>query len=349
MEFTFLISSERSGSNLLTKMMDNHPLYCGPSPVHIFRLILENRLSYGDLKNLKNWDMLLTDVGDLLETQLGVWKTEWNIDQLSRLVPKGDLAALFRTIFEKEAVANGKKRIFVKENHLYRYIEFILANFPDSKFVYLVRDPRDMALSWKKSPVLRGAVVRASNVWKIDQAESIKVYSLLLDVGKIICIRYEELLRNPEEELSKLCSFLDIPYHKSMLNFPQNGFTAINAQRSSAWENLSKPLLTDNFNKFQKELSIDEIKYIEALCKEEMELLGYQRVFSIDETVETLENRIIPLEKYEKEAFRELSREQRDRFRRNHEVMKRIQQRSPQPLMSTYLINTSGELQIENE
>ena len=33
--FDFLICSERSGSNLIAKVMDTHPDACGPFPPHI--------------------------------------------------------------------------------------------------------------------------------------------------------------------------------------------------------------------------------------------------------------------------------------------------------------------------
>ena len=39
-ESCFLVSSERSGSNFITKIMDAHQDFCGPSPTHIIRTLL---------------------------------------------------------------------------------------------------------------------------------------------------------------------------------------------------------------------------------------------------------------------------------------------------------------------
>lgn len=49
MKFDFLICSERSGSNLITKLLDNHSKYCGPTPPHLLRVFYPVLDKYGDL------------------------------------------------------------------------------------------------------------------------------------------------------------------------------------------------------------------------------------------------------------------------------------------------------------
>lgn len=333
MEFTFLMCSERSGSNLLTKIMDSHSQYCGPSPAHLFRMLLENRLCYGDLHNLANWETLLQDAADLLRTQLGVWKTDWDGKTLQALSDPGDLLTLLRGVYEAEARANNKTRLFIKENHLYRYVHFILAGFREARVVYLVRDPRDMALSWKRSPILRGCVIRAANVWKIDQCESLKLFAHLRDLGKIILLRYEDLISRPETELRRLCEFLEIPFEARMLDFSNNRLTTRNARRSADWQNLEKPIMNGNFHKYKAGLSEAEIRYVETLCGEEMELLGYHPDFPRASTVDQWEEQIAGLELYEKPGYMELSPEERRMRRENQIVFKRIQNRDIQPIL----------------
>ena len=97
-------------------------MYCGSSPTHLFRYLLVNRLRYGDLKDPKNWENLLEDANGLLNTMLGVWSTKWSLIDLKSRVEPGSLENLLRTIYEREAIAHGKNRVFVKENHTYRFI-----------------------------------------------------------------------------------------------------------------------------------------------------------------------------------------------------------------------------------
>ncbi len=328
MELTFLMCSERSGSNLLTQIMNAHSQYCGPSPVHLIRILLDHRQRYGDLQQEQNWQMLCSDAQALFEAKTGVWLSEWpELDDSERTV-----AALIRAVYQNEAQAAGKPRVFIKENHLYRYLPFVLSNFPEARVVYLVRDPRDMALSWKKSPVLRGGVLRAANVWQTDQQQGLKVYQWLAESGKIFLLRYEDLLAQPEQELRALCAFLEIPFEYQMLEFQQNQLTQANAQRSAMWQNLGQPLLPNNFNKFKKELSITEIMYIEAVCQNEMQALGYPLETATDVPIQQLVEQLEAQEPWEKEGYQKLSAEEKQIRQQWQNVVERIKRRKPQPL-----------------
>ena len=67
MDYNFIISTERSGSNLVTKMMDSHPNICGTAPKHLIRFIALNHYKYGDLIEENNWNILLKDILKILD------------------------------------------------------------------------------------------------------------------------------------------------------------------------------------------------------------------------------------------------------------------------------------------
>ncbi|NQT92999.1 MAG: hypothetical protein HQ559_09570 [Lentisphaerae bacterium] len=58
MQFDFLMCSERSGSNLITKVMDGHPEFCGPFPSHVTRTFCHDYCRYCDLADDANWRAL---------------------------------------------------------------------------------------------------------------------------------------------------------------------------------------------------------------------------------------------------------------------------------------------------
>lgn len=296
--FAFLICTERSGSNLLVKIIDSHPEFCGPSPSHLIRTFANNRLRYGDINQDDNWFALCDDIADLLHNQLGKWRTQWSTDRLQKEVKMRTLSAIFSHIYETEAQANGKRRIFIKENQIYRFVSFILASFLEAKFIYLVRDPRDMALSWKLSNNHPGMVHRAAHIWKDDQARCLEIYGYLKDTNQILLIRYEDLLSNTQETLQSICNFLTIIYDPLMLEFYQDDLTLENSQRLGDWSNLQKPVLKDNFNKYCHGLQRLEIAYIEALCGIEMEFFGYQLDVRQTEKISVLEKRLVEFEQH---------------------------------------------------
>ena len=296
MPFVFLLCSERSGSNLITKLFDSHPQFCGPSPSHIIRTFSRNIWRYGDITRDENWQVLCADTADFLQNQLGKWRTHWTTDRLLQEVRQRSVATLIRHVYEEEALTCGKTRVFVKENQTYRLISFLLGAFPSAKFVYMVRDPRDMSLSLKRSQATPGRVYRAGQLWKNDQEQSIEIYGILKDMGTIILLRYEDLIVDPDRELRRICGFLETEYCSSMLEFYSNDLTVENAQRINAWRNLRQPVLSTNYKKYAAALNELEIRYIEALCKNEMQYLGYPLDFPQTAELNCLEKQLIDFE-----------------------------------------------------
>lgn len=310
MQTVFLICSERSGSNLITRMVDNHPQYCGPSPTHLIRLLVEHRLGATD------WDDLCADAAELLDTKLGEWRTQPTARDLRGVQPR-TLPALLHHVYEAEARACGKDRLFIKENHTTRLLPFLHAAWPQARYVHLVRDPRDMALSWKRSAVHRGDVVRAARVWQQDQAEAIAVRAHRLT--------YEDLVTAPELELLRLCRFLNVRFCPAMLDFHRAPGTVADAGQTRAWENLSQPVIAANARKWREGLDNTEIALIEAVCAREMAHFGYAPESTDPRSLAELEAELLPFERHEKPAYRELPAAERSRRARRELVVRRLQ------------------------
>lgn len=315
--FTFLICSERSGSNLITRIFDSHPYYCGPSPSHLIRAFANNRFGYGDLSKNENWEIFVSDIADYLGNQLGKWRTAVTAQNIMTEVHERRLAAVIKYVYKREAHAHGKPRIFVKENQTFRFIPFLLLSFPEGKFVYQVRDPRDMALSWKISPSHPGGVHKGANVWKEDQARGLEIYGYLRDSDLIVHQRYEDLISQPESQLRTLCNFLNIPYDEAMLSFHRQDLSAENANRITGWANLSKPVISDNSGKYHGKLAELEIRYIEALCQREMEFFNYQPDFAVDNNLAVLEKEVLA---YEADNLESASLDQEEQVIRNRRL-----------------------------
>jgi hypothetical protein len=287
MRFDFLICSERSGSNLITKVMDGHPQVCGPFPSHMIRTFAPNLYRYGSLRDDDAWLALTDDTAEYLAHMFAKFETSVSAQELRDSCAERSLAAIIRHVYEKEAAARGKTRVFVKENHAFGFVAFTLANFPDSRFVWLVRDPRDMALCQRGS-ILPGGVQKAAPVWKTDQGETLKVYGYLEPTGRILLLRFEDLLANSEAVCRRLCDFLELPYAPEMLEFYKAPNVARNAQWNTAWADLSGPILSENFGQYRRELSEAEIRYVEAVCAPEMRALGYEPDFPVGNAEELL-------------------------------------------------------------
>lgn len=279
MSINFLICSERSGSNLITKIMNSHSNICGPSPKHIFNPVLRNLFRYAPLERISNWVELLTDIHRLINVDFSRWKKTYTLEDLGELAQAGNVNDLLKNIFYIEAKMNGKQHLFIKENHIYEYLPYLLLNFPESKYVYQVRDPRDMALSWKKSKIHIGGVISGARQWQKDQNNSLKHFFLLRQFGKAILVKYEDLISIPEKVIKEAVEFLGFQFEENMFKYYEEDMVNKNSIKMATWENLSKPLLKRNMNKYKQELSEEEIMIIERICFFEMKVLGYESVY----------------------------------------------------------------------
>ena len=207
------------------------------------------------------------------------WNTSISVEFLQENVNKRTLAQIYRVIYEQEARCCNKSRLFIKESEFASYASYVLSHFPDAKYVYMARDPRDMALWWKEScreDNSGSAIKEAVNYWKKEHLGSIRLYSYLMDLQKVHFLKFEHLLTDSENQIGRICEFLGLEYTSEMLNFYQDDLLKKNSDKMFEWGDLQKPIQADNVNNYKTKLNEPEIRYIEMACRKEMDYLGYE-------------------------------------------------------------------------
>ena len=214
--FAFLICSERSGSNLLTTLLNGHSEITAPPPSHLFRLFATNAQNYGALERDENWHILLSDVLAAFDRQLGSWNTSLNFDELvARNLDRSVLAPIAE-LYHTEAGHDEASMIFVKENHTARFAHLLRDEMPGCRFIFMVRDPRDVAASYLSTDGIPGGVERAVEVWSDDQIENLALRRSISD-EILHYLRYEDLLANAPSSLDPAVGFLGLDYEPEML------------------------------------------------------------------------------------------------------------------------------------
>jgi hypothetical protein len=276
---TFLICSERSGSNLIRAMLDAHSQVYAPMPLNLGRDFWYRVYRYGDLSDDGNWDALLRDVVQRLQSYPSDLGIELSEDELRENLSDRSFAKIYEYVYTKGMRAAGKSQMFLKENYVGRHIGLFRDGFPDARFVYQVRDPRDYVLSCRKVARIDHhytSVGRVVGVWKDDQEAALNVL-FTLGPSRVFAQRYEDLVSDPERVLRALCEFLDIPFEESMLRYYERKTAKLAAESSPEfWQNLSKPVMSDNVSKYRDGLSRIELGETEHRLRDLMERLGYR-------------------------------------------------------------------------
>lgn len=95
-----------------------------------------------------------------------------------------------------------------------KHADMLFDLFPESKMIHIVRDGRAVAASIMPLDWGANTIDRAAHFWQTRVSQGLAAESFSKD--RVIRVKYEELVQEPEETLKKLCSFVGIDYRQEM-------------------------------------------------------------------------------------------------------------------------------------
>lgn len=270
----FILSSERSGSNLLRKLVTQYQCeYFGPSPAHFLKHLYYRVPYYGALDKLDNFKDLVSDALQLCYVHFSPWDIELTVDEVvhgyQREFDTNDVVLLSHYLMSVYAAHKGYTTYICKDNYLYEFVLDILWKLPEARFIYLYRDPRDYALSQFHRRMITDSYTLNARLWDYEQTKCIK-YLDLLGEKRVYQVSYESLIKS-DNAMRGLCDFLGVEY----IDAQDTQFT--NEQVPDEWKNLHKPVLQSNAGKYRKQLTVKQLELVEFICGRNMEYLGYNK------------------------------------------------------------------------
>ncbi|MDE2196934.1 MAG: sulfotransferase, partial [Gammaproteobacteria bacterium] len=194
----FIVGFPRSGTTLIDQILSSHPRL----------LVLEEKESLYDALN----DFLLPDTGlDRLAT-LGTAALE-------------DYRRKYWQRVDKFMPDRNNSHVFVDKLPLNTIFMPIIARlFPGARFIFAVRDPRDVVLSCFMQAFGLNEAMRHF----LSLADTARYYAAVMDIGinsmrrlqrSVHLLRYETLVDDLENEARRLCGFLGLEWESGMLRF----------------------------------------------------------------------------------------------------------------------------------
>lgn len=276
------IGTQRSGSNLMRVMLEQHPAIAAPHPPHLLHNFLPLMSHYEPL-NEKNYALLVSDMVDYVNANPVPWEgvTFDKADIITRS-KSYHIFEVFRLIYEGIALAKGARYWCCKSMQNLFYSNDMEQFGLNLKYIFLYRDGRDVALSFKKAIVGDKHVYFLAKQWKEEQDICLKLYRQFGN-EKVFLMNYEKLVATPETCMKELCTFLDVAYQPEMLQYYRSDASKAAAAAGEMWKNLEKPVMKENTQKFLKELSADEIEIFEWVAKDTLVALGYPLYSSLSQ------------------------------------------------------------------
>lgn len=223
-QLVFVLSSPRSGSTLLQRMLDQHPDIESPEELHL--------LHY-DTYAQRHAALIQDETKHLLG---GTVRLRARVNGLSI-----EESSLIEANFIKheepvlnfflEIDGNFSKQYLVDKTPSYAYskttLERISAQFPQARFIYLVRHPSAVVKSLIDSqlqdiiPFTRRYIDDASAIPEMIWAlcnENIQSILPGLDSSRLHYVSYEDLVMDPTEAMNSILHFLQLPFHPACVN-----------------------------------------------------------------------------------------------------------------------------------
>lgn len=272
----FIIGTERSGSNLLRLILNAHPAITVPHPPHIMAYFAPLEKYYGDLSKTENFSRLADDVVTHVQRHIYPWPTPLNKESLLTAQPR-DLFGLFAAIYDQHLALSGKRRWGCKSTFMIHYVDRILSLYPDARLIWLVRDPRDVALSSRNSVFNPFHPYYVAQLWTSQQRLGLTLEAKLKPTN-LMRVHYEDLISDAERTVSQICNFIGEDFNPAMLRFFETEEARISAHLAHDWRKTAMPILTGNANKYIRGMHADEVAIIESQAGEIMNRLGYRLV-----------------------------------------------------------------------
>lgn len=260
----FIVGMPRSGTTLLANILSSHSLVCSGIETHLFSKITDEQ--YRSAFAARNWHDEVTKLVSGLEL------SNQNILELYQHCPDSFKAELKKNEKSYYGVLNAlysnnlhkcKKPIILEKtpNHLCE-LDRIRSNFPNAKIIRIVRDPRDSANSMNKLDWSEGDVVR--NALLIEKWDR-KSRNFFLRDRNSFEIKYEDLVLEFSDTLSKLCAFLKIKFEDNLNNYDQFK-DKVSTPKEDWKENSNKPINKSLIYQWKKELDTSTAILVEKIC-----------------------------------------------------------------------------------
>lgn len=279
MKYIQFIGTQRSGSNLLRVMLNQLPEISAHHPPHILRTFYPLLGHYGDLTRHDNFYALVQDVCSWVNKNPVPWD-DFTLEpkQVLQSCERPELTELFRRVYELKAIHDQAEYWCCKSMESVYYINEIEEAGLNPVYIYIYRDGRDVALSFKKAIVGPKHIYHLAKKWSTEQELSLSFINPLSS-NRYIMVKYEELITDTNKVMHDICQKLGISFKEEVLDYFHAQESLLTANSGTMWKNLTRPIMHDNFNKFRGELSKDEIVIFESVAGQALNKLGYKTIY----------------------------------------------------------------------
>lgn len=278
----FVFGFERSGTTLISMMLGAHPELAVPLTVTGLWYRYARRLSA--YEGLATPDALARLVGDLLaEERIRLWDVRLDRDELLAGLAGARYPDVVRRFHEAYAGRKGKPRWGNLDIATLDDLDLAHAWFPDARFVHIVRDGRDVALSHETMPYGAATTLECAERWRHRLTVNLKM-GAILGPERYLVVRYEDLVLEAPATLARICRFIGLEYSAEMLGYTRMVGEKVPADRRWLWPALDQPPDPSKAFAWKRRMGTAKRLVFEDVAGDLLGQLGYERPPAVSKT-----------------------------------------------------------------
>ena len=197
----FLVGSVRSGTTLLRLLLGHHPSICACEEMEYVAETVARHGTSPDMVAYRH----------ALRLDRGFQATGFDIDDSMSFTELAD--SFMRQRWERD----GRPVVGAT---VHNHFDALVRLWPDAKYIFLHRDPRDVARSCVQMGWV-GTPWHGARFW-VDAQEAWSRLSEAVPTERRLTLRFEDLVADTEATLATCCEFLDLEYDPAMLEIERD-------------------------------------------------------------------------------------------------------------------------------
>ncbi len=268
----FVLGCGRSGTTLLRLMLNSHPRIAIPGETWYFPDLHADRATIRVWPEHEWRDRLTQRItGAAVFPELGV--TDSALREELESLSRDDWPSVVAVVNRAFARGEGKPRWGDKTPGYVRHLPLIKELFPDATILHMIRDGRDVVLSFLEQAFGPTGVLEGADYWRADVERGRRDGPRLFG-NSYREVRYEELVADPEGVLKGVCSALGESYDPAMLEYHGSAHRYLHNQHSWHTQTKSAPN-RGRSERWRREMQRDDEAVFELAAATLLQNLGY--------------------------------------------------------------------------
>jgi hypothetical protein len=253
-------------------MLDSHPEVAVPPEAQFLVPAIRRRRVYESGGSF-DFQRFLDDMRS--HERFRQWRTDTAVAADSLGDEPRNLGDALRLLFALYAHEHGKSRYADKTPNHVLYMPLLADTFPEAKFIHIVRDGRDVALSWTEAEFGPRTTGAAALAWRRRVLHGERA-GRVLGPERYLRVQYEALVVAPVEELERVCDFVEIDFHPNMLEYSKNAERLSSATRYPHRHTRLMLAPTSGVRNWRMQMRVGDVALFQAVAGSTLQMFGYE-------------------------------------------------------------------------